>query len=178
MFFRGTAAHNTARVDRRDQSEMTGRFLWGSKAATRLLRLESNSETVTIEAEHDGYGRLTDPVIHQRAVGFDRATGSVRMEDSFKCAGSHEIELFFHMHEEASLLWARDGEAQVAWRGRRVVFSSPDRNTRWDVVSGSENPKLGWRSRKFDQKQPIATLRIRAEIDGPSRIRTHLEIYQ
>jgi hypothetical protein len=178
MFFRGTAAHNTARVDGRDQSEMTGRFLWGSKAATRLLRLESNSETVTIEAEHDGYGRLTDPVIHQRAVGFDRATGSVRMEDSFKCAGSHEIELFFHMHEEAALLWARDGEAQVAWRGRRIVFSSPDRNTRWDVVSGSENPKLGWRSRKFDQKQPIATLRIRAEIDGPSRIRTHLEIYQ
>jgi hypothetical protein len=177
-FFRGTAAHNTARVDRRDQSEMTGRFLWGSKAATRLLRLESNSESVTIEAEHDGYGRLTDPVIHQRAVGFDRASGRVRMEDSFECAGSHEIELFFHMHEEAALLWARDGEAQVTWRGRRVVFSSPDRNTRWDVVSGSESPKLGWRSRRFDQKQPIATLRIRAEIDGPSKIRTQLDIYQ
>jgi hypothetical protein len=177
-YFRGTAAHNTARVDRRDQSEMTGRFLWGSKAATRLLRLETNSETVTIEAEHDGYGRLTDPLIHRRAVSFDRATGSVRMEDSFKCAGSHEIELFFHMHEDAALLGARDGEVQVAWRGRRVVFSSPDGNTHWDVVSGSENPKLGWRSRRFDQKQPIATLRIRAEIGGPRRIRTHLDIHQ
>ena len=176
-FFRGTAAHNTARVDRRDQSEMTGRFLWGSKAAARLLRMESNSEYVTIEAEHDGYGRLPDPVIHRRAVGFDRAVGSVRIEDSFQCAGRHEVELFFHMHEDAELLEACDGEVQVAWHEQRVVFSSPDSNARWDVVSGSESPRLGWRSRRFNQKQPIATLRIRAEIDGPSRIRTNLDVY-
>ena len=176
-FFRGTAAHNTARVDRRDQSEMTGRFLWGSKAAARLLRLESNCEYVTIEAEHDGYGRLADPVIHRRAVGFDRTTGSVRIEDSFQCAGRHEIELFFHMHEDAVLLEACDGEAQVAWREHRVVFSSPDRNARWDVVSGSESPRLGWRSRRFNQKQPIATLRIRSEIEGCSKIYTHLDIH-
>ena len=39
-FFRSTAAHNTARVDGRDQSEMTGRFLWGAKANARLLRFE------------------------------------------------------------------------------------------------------------------------------------------
>jgi hypothetical protein len=176
-FFRGTAAHNTARVDRRDQSEMTGRFLWGSKATARLLRLESNSEYVTIEAEHDGYERLPDPVIHRRSLGFDRATGSIRMEDSFQCAGRHEIEIFFHMHEEAALLGAVDREVRVAWREHRVVFSSPDQNARWDVVSGSQSPKLGWRSRRFNQKQPIATLRIRAEIEGPSRIRTHLNVY-
>ncbi|MGC1726578.1 MAG: alginate lyase family protein [Candidatus Acidiferrales bacterium] len=176
-FFRSTAAHNTSRVDHCDQSEMTGRFLWGSKAAARLLRMESNPEYVTVEAEHDGYARLPDPVIHRRAVGFDRSAGSVRVEDSFQCAGRHEIEIFFHMHEEAKLLNVCDGEVQVAWRGHRVVFSSPDRNTRWDVVSGSENPRLGWRSQQFNQKQPIATLRIRAEIDGPTRIRTNLDVY-
>ncbi|MFZ0739700.1 MAG: alginate lyase family protein [Candidatus Acidiferrales bacterium] len=175
-FFRSTAAHNTARVDRCDQSEMTGRFLWGSKAAAHLLRVESNSESVTVEAEHDGYARLPDPVIHRRTVGFNRADGSVRIEDSFQCAGRHEIELFFHMHEDAEVLEVRDGELRVGWREHRVVFSSPDRNARWDVVSGSENPRLGWRSRQFNQKQPVSTLRIRAEIDGPSRIRTHLNV--
>lgn len=175
-FFRGTAAHNTARVDGRDQSEMTGRFLWGAKAAARLLRLESNSEYVIIEAEHDGYQRLSDPLIHRRAVGFDRVTGSVRIEDNFGCAGRHEIELFFHMHEDAELLRATDGEVQVAWRERRIVFSSPG-HARWDIVSGSESPRLGWRSRRFNQKQPISTLRIRAEIQGPSTIHTHLDVY-
>jgi hypothetical protein len=176
-FFRGTAAHNTARVDGRDQSEMKGRFLWGSRAAARLLRLGSNRECVTIEAEHDGYRQLPDPVIHRRSVDFDRTNGSVRVEDSFQCTGRHEIELFFHMHEEAALLRARDGEVQVAWREHRVVFSSPDQNSRWDVISGSQNPKLGWRSRRFNEKQPIITLRIRAAIDGPSTLHTHLEVH-
>ena len=30
-YFRGTSAHNTIRIDRLDQSEMLGLFLWGEK---------------------------------------------------------------------------------------------------------------------------------------------------
>jgi len=175
-YFRGTAAHNTARVDGRNQSEIAGRFLWSSKANTRLLRFDESLGRVTIEAEHDGYMRLFDPVTHRRTVCFDRASGNVSIEDAFQCTSRHEVEQFFHLHEEAIVLCVRDGEAEVDWHGRRIVFSSPDRNARWESVAGSENPKLGWRSRRFNEKQPIGTLRIRAEIDGPSTIRTHLRI--
>jgi hypothetical protein len=80
------------------------------------------------------------------------------------------------MHEDAALVCVKDGKAQVDWHGRHIVFSSPDRNSRWEIVRGSENPRLGWRSRRFNQKQPIATLRISAEIDGPTTIRTHLGV--
>jgi hypothetical protein len=175
-FFRSTAAHNTACVDGRSQSEMAGRFLWSSKAIARLLRFEDSSGQATIEAEHDGYMRLQDPVSHRRTVGFDRATGNISIEDSFRCSGRHEIELFFHMHEEADVLRVSDGEAEIGWRRRHIVFSSPDRNARWEIIRGSDNPKLGWRSRRFNQKQPIATLRISVEIDGSSTIRTHLRV--
>jgi hypothetical protein len=119
---------------------------------------------------------LPEPVTHRRTVCFDRATGNVNIEDGFQCAGRHEVELFFHMHEEAAILKVSDGEAEVAWRQRHIVFSSPDRNFRWEIICGSDNPKLGWRSRRFNQKQPIATLRISAEIDGPTTIRTHLRV--
>lgn len=176
-FFRSTAAHNTARVDGRDQSEMTGRFLWSAKATARLLRFEDSTGQVTIEAEHDGYMRLPEPVTHRRTVCLNRATGNVHIEDDFLCTGRHEVELFFHMHEEAVVLCVSDGEAQVGWRRRHIVFSSPDRNARWEIICGSDNPKLGWRSRRFNQKQPIATLRIRVEIDGPNTIRTDLRVY-
>ncbi|MGB5152157.1 MAG: alginate lyase family protein, partial [Candidatus Sulfotelmatobacter sp.] len=123
-YFRGTAAHNTALVDGQDQSKMAGRFLWGAKANARLLRFESGSEQVTIEAEHDGYLRLPEPVTHRRTVGFDRATGNISIEDNFCGTGRHEVELFFHMHEEAEVLSVSDGEARVSWRGRGIVFSS------------------------------------------------------
>ena len=175
-FFRSTPAHNTASVDGQNQSQMAGRFLWSSKANTRLLRFENSSEQATIEAEHDGYMGLSDPVTHQRSVRFDRATGNLSIEDSFHCAGHHQIELFFHMHEQAAVLSVRDGEAQVGWRGRHIVFSSRDRYAHWEIIRGSDNPKLGWRSRSFNQKQPIATLRIRVEIDGSTTIRTHLGV--
>lgn len=175
-FFRSTATHNTARVDGRNQSEMAGRFLWSAKANACLLQFENNSELATIEAEHDGYTRFEDPVTHRRKVDFDRATGNVFIEDSFQCTGRHEVELFFHMHEETAVVGVQDGEAQVDWRGRHIVFSSPDGKGRWEIIRGSENPRLGWRSRRFNQKQPIATLRISAEIDGTTTIRTHLRV--
>ena len=175
-YFRSTAAHNTACVDGRNQSEMAGRFLWSLKANARLLRFEKNSEQATIEAEHDGYQRLPDPVTHRRAVRFDCATGNVSIDDYFRCAGSHQVELFFHMHEEAAVADLCDGNAKIDWRGRRIIFSSPDCKGRWEIIRGSETPRLGWRSRQFNQKQPIATLRIRQPIDGPTTIRTHLRI--
>jgi len=175
-FFRSTAAHNTARVDGRNQSEMTGRFLWSAKANARLLRFERSSEQVTIEAEHDGYARLQDPVTHRRSVCFDCTNGNVSIKDSFQCIGRHEVELFFHMHEEAAVLSVSNGEAQVDWHGRHIVFSSPDCDGRWEIIRGSDDPKLGWRSRRFNQKQPIPTLRICMEIDGPTEIHTDLRI--
>ena len=175
-FFRSTAAHNTASVDGENQSQMAGRFLWSAKANARLLRFETKSEHVTIEAEHDGYARLQDPVTHRRNIRFDRTTGNLLIEDSFQCAGRHQVDLFFHMHEETVVRAVRDGEAQVEWRGRQIVFWSSDGSGHWEIFRGSENPKLGWRSCRFNQKQPTPTLRIRTQIEGPTTIHTHLRI--
>ena len=136
----------------------------------------SNSLRSTIAAEHDGYTCLRDPVTHRRIVDFDRATAHISIKDSFMCVSRHEIELFFHMHEQASVVSMRDGEARIDWRGRRITFSSPDGNASWQIIRGSDDPKLGWRSRQFNQKQPILTLCIRAEIEGSTTIRTHLRV--
>jgi len=175
-YFRSTSAHNTACIDGKDQSEMAGRFLWRSKANARMLRFENDGEHTIIEAEHDGYQHLADPVTHQRLVTFDRNSGAVGIEDRFLCSGCHQVDLFFHMHEEALAQNLRSGEAKITWRDRKIHFSSPDRNSRWEIICGSENPKLGWRSRRFNQKQPTPTLRIQKKIEGSTKICTYLRI--
>ena len=176
-FFRGTAAHNTARVDGLDQSVIAGRFLWSLKAASRLVQFKERSDRVTIEAEHDGYQRLPNPVTHRRTVDLCRATGGIDIVDSFLGTGRHEVELFFHLHQDAEVIAPAEYEIQALWRGRRIVFRSPDRHARWEIFRGAVDPKLGWRSQKFSQKQPIPTLRVRAEIEGSQTIRTQLRIY-
>jgi hypothetical protein len=175
-YFRSTAAHNTACIDGQDQSQMAGRFLWSAKANASLFRFESDDEQGIIEAEHDGYMRLTDPVTHRRKVSLDRNNGAVSIEDRFLCAGRHRVELFFHLHEETAIRRIGPGEAQLVWRARTIYLSSPDQNATWEIIHGSEAPKLGWRSRRFNQKQPIPTLRIQKEISGSTSISTHLRI--
>jgi uncharacterized heparinase superfamily protein len=176
-FFRSTAAHNTASVDGRNQSEMAGRFLWSAKATARLLRFDDSSGAITIEAEHDGYERLPEPVTHRRTVHFWHTNGHLSIDDNFRCCGRHDIELFFHMHEDAAILSVHNGAVEVGWRQYRVLFSSPDHDACWEIFSGSDNPKLGWRSRHFNRKQPISTLRIRKTIHGSSTMRTNLRIH-
>lgn len=185
-YFRSTGAHNTARIDGENQSKMAGRFLWSAKANSRLLGFDNKNGQITIDAEHDGYQRLPEPVTHRRTVHFDRASGNVSLEDNFRGTGRHRVELFFHMHEDTEILSVRDGEAQIRWHNRLIIFSSPelsspDGNPRWEILRGSENPRLGWRSHSFNQKQPIATLRLSVEVDGLTKtnsttLRTHLRI--
>ena len=66
--FRKTENHNTVTVEGRDQSEMLGAFLWGKRAACRLISYENTNEKTVLVAEHDGYR----PVIHRRTFEFDK----------------------------------------------------------------------------------------------------------
>lgn len=65
--FRGTAAHNTVEVAGRDQC-----VFWGPFRAAFLPKISGptirrSEEVVLVEASHDGYGRLADPVVHHRS---------------------------------------------------------------------------------------------------------------
>jgi len=175
-YFRSTAAHNTVRVDSCNQSQIAGRFLWSSKAKAHLVQFQESIGHVIIAAEHEGYTRLDDPVVHRRTVDFDRTTGSFSVADSFRCAHQHTIELFFHLHEDTAVTHVADGKVELFWHGSRIVFSSSDTLLAWDVICGSEALKQGWRSRAFNQKLPISTLRMRSEINGNTVIVTQVDV--
>jgi hypothetical protein len=75
---------------------MAGRFLWRCKGELRACcDSRDRSEQVTIEAEHDGYTRLPDPVTHRRTVDFDRGTGSVSIEDGLRVPAGMRSNCFF-----------------------------------------------------------------------------------
>jgi uncharacterized heparinase superfamily protein len=95
---RGTAAHNTLRVDRVDQSEVWKAFRVARRA--RLLGVRTDHIGFA-EASHDGYRRLTDPVIHRRRVELDNS--EVVITDCLEGRGRHTAEIFFHLHPEATV---------------------------------------------------------------------------
>ena len=63
---RGTAAHNAVVVDGVDSSEVWGSFRVARRARPFDVRWGGGSETLWLEAAHDGYRRRAGQVVHRR----------------------------------------------------------------------------------------------------------------
>src|SRR5262249_12423173 len=70
-YLRSTKAHTTVAVEGLDQSVMLGPFLWGARAQARCVAWEPRKQGGKVIGEHDGYTRLTDPVLHRRTLELD-----------------------------------------------------------------------------------------------------------
>lgn len=100
--FRGTAAHNTLQVDGLDQAVPNGPFSWES-IPTILAEKWIQGETFSLFAgSHNGYERLTDPVVHRRFV-FHLHGGFWLVRDVAVGKGSHALETFWHFAPDLAL---------------------------------------------------------------------------
>lgn len=96
---RGTAAHNTVRVDERDSSEVWHSFRVARRARVRDVSVADSAERVVVEAAHDGYAQRGGP-IHRRRFELDARGLSIDDE----LAGPFErAEARLHLHPDVTL---------------------------------------------------------------------------
>lgn len=174
-YFRGTAAHNTLRVDEQDQSEIGGNFMWMRKARARCIACIRSGECERFAGEHDGYARLDDPVIHRREIEFDKTARRIEIVDVLECSGSHRVELFWHF-AEACDVHVGNGVVHAANGPVSAVLQMTAGDFGLSLLRGSEAPIAGWISRRFDEKQPITTAVWSGSISGRTVLRTTLSI--
>jgi len=164
-YFRGTSAHNTVRIDGQDQSRQGGNFLWLAKAAASGRRWVDEDGGQIFEGWHDGYTRLADPVRHSRCIRFDPVRRQIVIEDRLEMAAPHRVELFFHFSEHCRV--EQCGADFVVTQGdqhlRLALPQHPDATLA--LHQGSLEPRAGWISRHFDQRQPAPTLHWQAEVE-------------
>lgn len=102
--FRSTAFHNTVMIDCIEQNEFyePARFhphlfcLKSYDTITKTLKWDTNPEFDLFEAEHYGYQKLKDPVIHKRKIFFDKIRKQIEITDTFICKEKHYLEWLFH----------------------------------------------------------------------------------
>jgi Heparinase II/III-like protein/Heparinase II/III N-terminus len=113
-WFRGTAAHNTLRVDERDQAEPEGPFAWNAVPNVQVERWQPGITFAFFAGNHTGYTRLPDPVLHRRFVAQISGGGDSLwlVRDLAEGRDTHSLEVFWHFAAETSMKWA--GEAFVA----------------------------------------------------------------
>ncbi|HEY3063331.1 MAG TPA: heparinase II/III family protein [Chloroflexota bacterium] len=165
---RSIAAHNALRVDGEETSRLGGeRWLWqiANDAHPRLMHWSSDADRDTLEAEHDGYRRLSQPIMHRRRISFDKRSMTWEIEDVVDGRGEHLVELFFHpavtplMEEHAVRLTAPRGDLLLV----------PPKGT---LV----RQEHGWISRAYGQREPSTVLVYAVRAPLPARFTTMLAL--
>jgi hypothetical protein len=105
--YRGTAAHNTMRVDALDQAEGVGPFAWAALPTVNAERWVTGRSFTLFEGSHDGYQRLARPVTHRRTV-FHHKSKFWLVRDRAEGSGTHALELSWHLGATLAPISARD----------------------------------------------------------------------
>jgi Heparinase II/III-like protein/Heparinase II/III N-terminus len=113
-WFRSTAAHNTIRIDGRDQAVPRGPFGWAEKPEVAILDWQTNNQRDIVEAECR-YGGFT----HRRRVEFRKPEVFLITDHVSGPAGPHDIEQLWHLGSEkarSKLILPADAELTGSWR--------------------------------------------------------------
>jgi Heparinase II/III N-terminus/Heparinase II/III-like protein len=126
--FRSTAYHSTIEVDEVEQNttDETAPFLIGDEAHPRVIIWHSDDRFDTVIAEHGGYQRLPQPLVHRRTVMFDKHDRFWQVEDSLFGEGTHEVAFRFHLAAGLKSEIRPDGTIEVCdtINGARLLIAA------------------------------------------------------
>jgi hypothetical protein len=189
-FFRSTAAHSTIVIDGVSQAEPAESFGWRRQPRVRLRQWHSTADVDFLDAEHDGYASLPQPVHHRRRVIFikpfdfaqgkpvDSAQGGPAywiVVDDLNGSGRHDIALTFQFAginvELGAHPWARAGSSREPCLWISPFPSAPAQPA---LKCGAAAPICGWISPEYTRLSPAPMLIYRFAVALPWRIVTLL----
>ncbi len=143
-WFRGSAAHNTIRVDALDQAAPDGPFRWEGRPAVEIGEWRSSNESDYLAAicRYRGFE-------HLRRIEFVKPSLIVVVDDITGPPGEHLIEQFWHCGEAVTAVSPRHFRLG---RTARLLLSHDA-----EYETGGEN---GWRSRVLGSKEPAGVMRV------------------
>lgn len=150
-WFRGSAAHNTIRIDHCDQATTMGPFRWGEKPAVRVLDWKSGRQSDYLDAE------CVNRFRHRRRVLFLKSALLLLVLDEVDGpGGEHPIEQFWHL-----------GSGDMAGRIHLPVQEEA-------VVS--EGGEHGWRSAVYGNRQTASVIQVVRTCSLPAIFATAIDL--
>ena len=119
--FRGSAAHNTVRINGRDQAVPAGPFRWSGKPTVKIAAWTTSPQRDFLDATVSYAG-----VTHRRRFEFLKPEARLLVQDTVE--GSTDAEQFWHLgHPEdaARLSFEIPAETIAAWRSPALCAKEP-----------------------------------------------------
>jgi hypothetical protein len=174
-FFRSTRAHNTIEIDEKDQAEQVADFIFGHFYRIRNVFLSDENDRIVWRAEHNGYLRLPDPVLHLREITYLKQDQSFRIVDILKCRGTHNVRLLFHLYPNVKILSEENNIYLLSAKNASLAIRV-DKKLRGRVLSGSKDPLMGWYSPSFNRLERTNSIIFETEIHGDSAFESEVRI--
>jgi hypothetical protein len=161
--FRGTAAHNTMRIDGLDQAIPKGPFAWQSRPDVEVLGWESSPsfDILTAACAYAGVRHRRKIVFHKTElwmIVLDRVEGS---------PGEHRIEQFWHLGEKVQ---TRSPHCFQVGEKTLISFETTSQPR---LLEGGD---LGWMSPALGIKQPAPLLSIEQRVTLPASLATMIDL--
>lgn len=153
--FRGTAAHNTVRVDGVDQAVPETPFSWSSIPEVTTEQWETGQLFTFFSGSHTGYQRLSDPAQHRRAI-FHLHGEYWFVRDVLVGATAHDLEIFWHFAPDAQLMLQNDILSAKVGDLPITIFSASSSPWSAHIEEGFVSPAYGDK-----QPAPVGVFRSR-----------------
>ncbi len=165
VHFRKTGAHNTARIDGRDQATHVKKMDWCETFQPSVEGWHADRREAHATGSHDGYARGSNPVTHRRTV-WRRPGGYVVLLDEFEGSGAHDIDLTYQFAPGE----ARLEEGRLVFRDAfELVWHSPAETTT-RLHQGGERPHQGWIAPSLGVRVPAPRLNLQAAFSAPATV--------
>ncbi|HSW50297.1 MAG TPA: heparinase II/III-family protein, partial [Bryobacteraceae bacterium] len=161
-WFRGSAAHNTLRIDRQDQARPAGPFRWLDLPVAELMDWQTWDERDYLDAacRHRGFQ-------HRRRLLFAKAEGLLFVLDEVDGPpGVHLLELFWHPGEAA------EPAGPGCFRIGRTALLAVAGPVRLELSRGGEH---GWRSTALYERSEAQVIRAHAACSLPAQVATVID---
>lgn len=138
--FRGTAAHNTLRVDGHDQARPENAFSWSSLPEVMVQKWQPGAGFTYFSGSHRGYEGLTDPVLHRRRI-FHLHGEYWLILDAVEGNSEHDLEIYWHFDPGVQV--SADRSLIIGSLGGESLELSSAEGWQAAVQPGSVSPAYG-----------------------------------
>jgi len=178
-YFRGTSAHNTIVVDGKDQSILLESGRVYRMAQAMLHQWVSNAYFDFVDGSHDGYCRLSQPVIHRRKILFLKSEYWIVVDLLMGQPAQHCLDQYFHLMPWATpVLDQKTKTMRVECDETPVITVAPlgirTSSLQVEVITGATNPIQGWVSFFSGEKIAAPALKCRKDVQVPTSFVTLL----
>lgn len=157
--FRGTAMHNTLRIDGADQADPATAFSWRRLTQAKAEKWIQGKHFDLLVASHDGYQRLIQPVTHRRWV-LSLKNGVYLVRDLVQGQGRHQLDIAWHLGQEMQLVEESVFRVKGASQGVALL---PVQGSGW----AEEVRKDSW-SPAYGQKAPMTVVNFNTNTEVPA----------